>query len=194
MIQNSINAVGGLPISVENGGTGLDILTDGGILVGQGTADVLPIVLDDGELLIGSTGNDPVAATLTAGFGISITNAPGSITIAATGMAPTVEVTGTTQTMDVNTAYIANNAGLVTLTLPSVAAIGDRMIIVAKGAGLFRIAQGSGQQIRFIDVSTTLGATGYVDALERYSVIEIMCITANNEFVVLDSSGNFDLV
>lgn len=193
-IQNSVNIIGGLPVSVEYGGTGLNTLTNGGILVGQGIADVLPITLDDGELLIGSTGNDPVAATLTAGFGISITNGAGSITIAATGMAAAVEVTGTTQTMAVNTAYIANNAGLVTLTLPATAALGDRLYVTAKGAGLFRIAQNSGQQIHFLDVSTTSGATGFLDATERYSAIELQCITANNEFVVVDASGNFDLV
>ena len=40
----------------------------------------------NGQLLIGSTGNAPVAATLTAGAGISVTNGAGSITIANTGV------------------------------------------------------------------------------------------------------------
>ncbi|AFY01737.1 tail fiber domain-containing protein [Bdellovibrio bacteriovorus] len=44
----------------------------------------------NGELLIGnSTGNTLTKATLTAGAGISITNGAGSISIAATGSAPT---------------------------------------------------------------------------------------------------------
>jgi len=41
--------------------------------------------LTNGQLVIGSTGNAPQAATLTAGSGISIANAAGSITIGATG-------------------------------------------------------------------------------------------------------------
>jgi hypothetical protein len=41
--------------------------------------------LTNGQIAIGSTGNAPQAATLTAGSGITITNAPGSVTIAATG-------------------------------------------------------------------------------------------------------------
>ena len=41
--------------------------------------------LTDGPLVVGSTGNPPQAQTLTAGAGIAITNAPGSVTIAATG-------------------------------------------------------------------------------------------------------------
>lgn len=42
----------------------------------------------DGQLLIGSTGNIPVVANLTAGAGISITNGAGSISVAST--APTL--------------------------------------------------------------------------------------------------------
>lgn len=40
----------------------------------------------NGQLLIGSTGASPVAAALTAGTGISVTNGAGSITIANTGV------------------------------------------------------------------------------------------------------------
>lgn len=193
MINNSINAVGGLPIAVDNGGTGLASLTNHGILVGQGTNDVLPIVLTNGQLLIGSTGADPVAATLTAGFGVSITNGAGSISIAATGANPWVVVTGTSQTMSVNTSYIANNAALVTLTLPATAAVGDRFIIVAKGAGLFKIAQNSGQSIRFGEVVSTTGISGFMQATLQYDVVEIVCMTADTDFIVVDAVGNLDL-
>lgn len=41
--------------------------------------------LTNGQLVVGSTGAAPQAATLTAGSGISISNAAGSVTIAATG-------------------------------------------------------------------------------------------------------------
>ena len=46
----------------------------------------------DAQFLIGRTGNSPLAATLTAGAGISITNASGAVTIAtaATGNSNTV--------------------------------------------------------------------------------------------------------
>ncbi|MGA2978319.1 MAG: hypothetical protein ABSD76_01895 [Terriglobales bacterium] len=39
----------------------------------------------NGQILIGSTGNAPVLGTLTAGQNVTITNAPGSVTISATG-------------------------------------------------------------------------------------------------------------
>ena len=71
-------------LSVGNGGTGATTLTDGGILLGSGTAAITATAQPtDGQLLIGSTGSDPSLATLTAGDGVTITNASGSITIAA---------------------------------------------------------------------------------------------------------------
>lgn len=42
----------------------------------------------DGQILIGRTGNDPVASTITAGNGIEILNTPGSITISAIAFQP----------------------------------------------------------------------------------------------------------
>lgn len=44
--------------------------------------------LTNGQLVIGSTGLAPVAASLSAGTGISVTPGAGSITIAATGVSP----------------------------------------------------------------------------------------------------------
>ncbi len=43
--------------------------------------------MTSGQLIIGSTGGTPTAATLTAGAGVTITNGAGSITIAASGSA-----------------------------------------------------------------------------------------------------------
>lgn len=40
----------------------------------------------NGQLLVGSTGNAPVAATLSTGNGISVTNGPGTITVTNTGV------------------------------------------------------------------------------------------------------------
>jgi hypothetical protein len=72
---------GALPAA--NGGTGLTTITDGGILLGSGTSAItVTSQPTNGQLLIGSTGVDPVLATLTAGEGIDVTNGTGTITIA----------------------------------------------------------------------------------------------------------------
>jgi len=88
----------------------------GGILGGVGP-------LTDGQLVIGSTGNAPQAQTLTAGTGITITNAPGSVTIAATGAVgvnglyrqvmsatPTSASTGLTNWLNQGTSVVSDSA------------------------------------------------------------------------------------
>ena len=95
------------------------------------------------------------------------------------------EITGTTQTMAVESGYIANNAALVTLTLPSTASIGDSVAVAGKGAGGWKIAQNAGQVIRAGSSSTTVGVTGYLQSTNQYDSIELLCITANTDWVVL---------
>ena len=82
-LANANAVTGTLPIA--KGGTNSSTsLNNNRIMVSSGGAIVEAAALSDGQLLIGSTGNAPVAATLTAGTGISITNNAGSITIAQT--------------------------------------------------------------------------------------------------------------
>lgn len=151
--------------------------------------------LTNGQLLIGDTGNTPAVTTLTAGTGISIANGAGSITISAGGSGYSwTEVTGTSQAMAVNNGYIANNAGLVTCTLPATAALGDSVTVQGKGAGLFKIAQNAGQTVHFSGSSTTTGVGGSLTAIAQFDSIEILCITANTDWAVSDSVGNFTIV
>lgn len=71
-------------LDVPSGGTGAVTLTDHGILLGSGTSAVTALgSATNGQLPIGSTGADPVLASLTGGTGITITDGAGSITIDA---------------------------------------------------------------------------------------------------------------
>lgn len=153
-------------------------------------------VATNGQLPIGSTGADPVLATITAGTGISVTNGAGSITISGTGGGLTwTDVTGTTQAMAVNNGYTANNAGLVTLTLPASAAYGSTMAVCGKGAGGWKIAQNSGQTIHFgSSAGTTSGVGGSLASTNQYDVVFILCTVANTDFTVIDSIGNLTVV
>jgi hypothetical protein len=66
--------------------TQLTGLTNHSLLVGAGTPTITNLgVATNGQLPIGSTGADPVLATLTQGPGVSITNGAGSITIGLSG-------------------------------------------------------------------------------------------------------------
>jgi hypothetical protein len=88
VVQNSINANATTPLTVVHGGTGVNTLTSDGILYGNGTGAIqVANALTNGQLLIGSTGNPPVPATITAGTNISVVNTPGVITISNIGYA-----------------------------------------------------------------------------------------------------------
>ncbi len=152
-------------------------------------------VATNGQLPIGSTGADPVLATISAGTGISVTNGAGTITISGTGGGLTwTDVTGTTQAIAVNNGYTANNAGLVTLTLPAAAVYGSLIAVVGKGAGGWTIAQNSGQTIHFGATNTTSGATGTLSSTKQYDVVFLLCTVLNTDFTVIDSIGNLTVV
>jgi len=103
------------------------------------------------------------------------------------------EETGTSATMSVNNGYIANNAALVTLTLPTTAAVGDVVRVTGKGAGGWRVAQNASEIIHFLGTDTTTGATGRLDSTNTYDSVELVCIVANTEWNVISSMGNITI-
>jgi len=186
-----------IPLPVPNGGTGVTTITDHALIVGSGVNPITVLaVAANGEIPIGSTGADPVIATITAGAGINIANAAGSITITNSGgsVVAWTEVTGTTQAMVADNGYILNNAALVTATMPVTSSIGDIISVVGKGAGQWLIAQNAGQTIHFISTDTTTGAGGSLASTQRYDCVEMVCVTADTDFVVKNSSGNITIV
>jgi hypothetical protein len=84
--NNNINSLTGYPLTVPHGGTGVTSLGLG-VLLGNGTNPIISQPLTNGQVLIGSTGLNPVATTITSGAGITINTGPGTITISATGVA-----------------------------------------------------------------------------------------------------------
>lgn len=141
----------------------------------------------------------PAAGVLTfvGGTNVTISGAGSSITVnssAGGGTLPWTEVSGTSQSMAVNNGYILNNVALVTATLPATAAVGDVVIVVGKGAGGFTIAQNAGQTIHFISSDTTTGAGGSLSSTVRYDCVEVVCTTADTDFVVRGSVGNLTVV
>jgi hypothetical protein len=183
---------------VAGGGTGATSFTAHSLLLGQGTSAITALgAATDGQLPIGSTGADPVLATLTAGTGISISNGAGSITINATGAGlPWTDVTGTTQTIAINNGYLADNAGLVTFTLPATAAQFSVFRIVGRGAGGWTIAQNAGQQIIFGNSSTTAGVTGSLSSTNANDVVEAIASVGGSSTIwtVMSSVGNLNVV
>ena len=104
------------------------------------------------------------------------------------------EETGTSATMSVANGYIANNAALVTLTLPTTASVGDIIRVTGKGAGGWKIAQNASEIIHFGVVDSTTGTGGSLASTETYDSVELVCVVANNEWVVISSVGNITIV
>jgi trimeric autotransporter adhesin len=136
-------------------------------------------------------------ATITAGANITVTPGANTITIASTasGGGLTWAVTTVNANLVANNGYIANKAGLLTMTLPAVAAVGDTFRITGINTAVgWRIAQNAGQTI-FIGTSTsTPGAGGYIEATAIRDSVEIVCVVANNDFNVISSIGNITVV
>jgi len=132
--------------------------------------------------------------TFTGGTGIAISAAGNTVTIDSTGGFTWNEVVGTSVSMAINNGYILNNAALVTATLPATAAIGDAIQVGGKGIGLWTIAQNAGQTIHLIDIDTTPGVGGSLSSTKQYDCVELVCITANTDWLMLGASGNLTVV
>jgi len=125
---------------------------------------------------------------------VTVDSATGQIGAMANNILSWSEVTDTSQAAVVDSGYIANNGALVTITLPATAVVGDRVAIAGKGAGLWKIAQNALQVIHFGTLDSTIGITGYLAATARYDCIELLCITANTDWVVRSVQGVITVV
>jgi hypothetical protein len=86
-------------------------------------------------------------------------------------------------------AYIVKGATNCQFVLPPSANVGDTYKIVGYG-NLWSIAQNAGQKIVLGNIQTTAGVTGFVQATMITDQIEIVCVTPNTEFYVIQVQGN----
>lgn len=191
--NNAINANSSGLIRYDGAGTFDSVTTTtNAIQIGAASNGLSSQLLTDGQLLIGSTALAPVAAQLSAGSGVAITNAAGSITISSSGGGLSWSVvTGVSQNMAANTGYIANNAGTITFTLPAVCAVGTLIAVTGiNNATGWKVAQNAGQTIYFGSASSTTGVAGYISSTKTRDTVYLLCVVANNDFNIVDSIGN----
>jgi hypothetical protein len=198
ILQNAINANATTPLLPIQGGSGVSSPTAHGILVAEGASAFSPKVLTNGQLLIGSTGADPSAATITAGTGISVTNGAGTITIANTEPAGTAWTVVTAATpLVASNGYFANSGTAVTFTLPAVAVVGDTFQVTTGplGSGGWVIAQNALQSIILGNTTSTVGVGGTITSASTLGDwIEIVCVVANTTFVAHLKQGESTVV
>lgn len=146
----------------------------------------------DGQLIIGSTGNNPQAGFLTStDASVTITNGAGTIDLAAKGggIFAWEEVTTATKSAAVNMGYITNRGGGVAYTLPAAASVGD-VIRIAGYTGAWTLAQNAGQTIHFGNQDTTTGVGGSLASTDAGDSVEMVCVVTNNDFAIISSIGN----
>lgn len=169
------NAVNGpFPLSATQGGLGVASPTIHGIILAQGSSATTTLVLGAGQVPIGVAGGDPIAGTV--------------------DLLTWTDVTGTSASMVANSGYTANNAGLVTLTLPTTMAYGTTLEIAGVGAGGWKIAQNASQLIHFGNTTTTTGTGGSLASTNQWDGIKLLCVVANTTFTALHGVGNLTVV
>lgn len=152
--------------------------------LGLGSAALINAPIANSDLVnSGITVN--VSGGLTGGGNVSLGGSvnivgPGGGGAYVDGVTGYTDVTGTSQALAVNQGYQANNAGLVTFTLPSNAAVGTIIKIRGYGSGGWTVAQNASQQVILgAKGATTVGTGGSVSSTNRYDKITLFCAVAN---------------
>jgi len=192
------------PLIVAKGGTGTNTLTNNGVLIGKGTSAVVATAaLTDGQLLIGNTGSQPSVGTLTAGEGIDVTNASGSITLSgedATAGASAGAANKGIASFD--SADFTVSSGFVSLASGAVGIgelVGDNLqtasgnsVTVAGGTGITTEGDNASTLTVNLDVPVqeTLGGT----AQDQYVTGDILYASATNTLSRLPAGNNGEVL
>jgi hypothetical protein len=164
-------------------------ITDGQLILGISGGT-------NGQIPIASAGANPVWGAITSTDGtITVGLGANTINLSAAGGANWTVATIATA-MAASDGYITKIAipGILNYTLPVAAALGTIIEITGYTAGLWAILQNAGQSIHFAGSTTTPGVGGSLTATTRYDSIRLVCVTADTEWNVLSSVGNFTIV
>ena len=166
-----------------------------------GLAKITDQVLPPDVPLIFQTDSGSASAILNT---IEILGGAGATTSGA-GNIITVQISGTGFTWNVVTSamnpvtlvkengYITKGVATVSFKLPASAAIGDTYRIVGYNA-LWTVAQNANQTITWGIKTTTMGVGGSLASLFVNDCIEMVCVTANLEWIITDGSGNITFI
>lgn len=192
--NNSVNLKSAGITTYDGAGTfGSISVTQHAVPVGGANAQSLTslAVGSNGQVLVGSTGADPVFATLTGTGGITFTTGAGSLAINNTGGGLTWSTITADQTAVINNGYICNKAGLLTLTMPSTAAVGSIIaaVNINTAAGTKFLSANPGQ-LNF-GTSAATANTGSFTSIALQDVLFLVCTIANTTWCAYGAQGNW---
>lgn len=194
--NNAINLIDEGVVGYDGAGTfSGSPLTDHASLVGAGSNTVNNLSpANDGQLVIGSSGNDPSVTTLTPGTGLVVNNSSGSVELSANAYGMNyIAVTGNVDPMLPNTTYIitVDSGNFPSLQLPTTANFGDIFRVVGDipESGGWEMGINPGQTVIF--GSSSLGTQ--IATLRITDCLELVCGVTDTVFVVTRTMGNYSL-
>ena len=175
-------------LSVTNGGTSATTLTDGGVLIGNGSAAIVNTgVIAKGGLIVGDGATDPVILTVgTNGFVLSADSSTASGTKWAEPSPLTTK--GDIYTYGATTTRLAVGANGTVLSADSSTVTGLKWVTPAAGAG--GTPGGSNTQLQYNSSSSFAGTT----LLTWDSASSRLSLGPGAGLVSLDVGGNFRTV
>lgn len=193
--NNAVNITTAGIVKYDGAGTFSAItITEKALLVGGASNAITSLgPLTNGQLLIGNTGNNPTAAAISAGTGITVTNGAGTIQLDAVGGGLSWSVVVGDTTLAVNNGYGSNKAGAIAFTLPAVSAVGATLCILGM-QGSWNVVQGAGQRIYLGNSASTVGAGGSISSTNAFDSVTMICLVANTLWYVKSSIGNITIV
>lgn len=180
------NGVSGTPTKIEATGSDTDIDVDI-VLKGTGQLDITGLLNVNGSTAVNSILDEDNMAS-DSPTGLATQQSIKAYVDASTGGGGVLawnNVTGTSDTMAADNGYVANNAGLVTLTVPVSCAFGKVIAVQGLGAGGWKIAQNAGQTIKFGSSTTTTGVGGSLASTNQNDSVWLLCVNADTDFSVL---------
>lgn len=171
-------------LTVTAGPTTLQYLTTGTIRADSN--GVLSSLADgsNGQVMIGSGTGTPVWANITStGNTIAVTNGANTINLEVKGNGVTWDATKIASfTAAVNHGYVLNSGhGAITVTMPTVAALGDTIDILLSSATLgdtYAITSGSNIQVPGKAASTTFTSANAGTLGAEYQGCQLVCVNA----------------
>jgi hypothetical protein len=182
-----------VPLTVPGGGTGLTSATAHGVLIGEGTsAMAVSAAGTNGQAFLGSTGADPVFATLTTSTGVGYTTGAGTLAVDVKSGGFKINAASTGGSLVAQNSYTVTQSAQTSFALPATAAVGD-MFLIASGTGNtsgWIITQGASQEIWSGTNHTTNGTGGTLAGAIHTSAL-LMCTVANTDFIVLGNTTGY---
>lgn len=177
MYGSSLNVIGELT-SVNNAVLGT---TNAGVPTWR--------ALTDGQILIGSSVGAPLAATITGGNGVNVTNGHNSITIDINPASQFIDQNVSPVTLVANKEYLVDNGGSqLVFNMPVTANPGDVFAVYGYSSGGWIVNLQSGQSIIAGNVTGTATITSNLPS----DFVIYKCIVANTVFKIIGSGGQPD--